>query len=110
MKIVELWTVGPKDSDSFVLLDSEFDNEYFVINGGYVVIPNKEKSEVVVVGSPFDDNIHESHYLGDVELIDGDYNQTIETYRETKSIVGLNIVKKEIKKQRPKTLDDEIPF
>jgi len=105
--IVEIWTVGSLDSISYVIIEpyNKIDNSWWAINGEYIVIPNKEKSEVYL---PYTKITHESHYLGDVEYT-GNYNETINNYKDTKKIIGFNGVK--FKEQLKPTVEtDEPPF
>lgn len=83
--IVEIWTVGPEDSQSYVLIKSTKNGESIVINGNYNVKPNKEESEMFIYPTG---RTHESHYMGDLEYL-GNYIETIEKYRETKQIIGV---------------------
>lgn len=128
MKLVELWTIGGINSDSYVILEPSTDVEYRVINGEYDVIPDKDNNKMVIImgrewcTSGMPNETHEAHYLGDVKWIPGDndwdrdcskrgYNLTINAYIATKEIVGKNLIPRGEKYVPVKyEEDDEVPF
>lgn len=106
--LVEIWSIGSKDSESYVLLtphDSK--DSWWVINGDYELVTNKKKHQVYI---PYTEEYHKAYYLGDVEY-KGDYNETICKYIKNKKIVSRNKVKyKAPKKDVGKVNIDDIAF
>lgn len=94
-KYVEVWTVGPEDSNSYVLLEDYpyiDGNCMWVINGHYKVLTDKENSRLKIgVFGEWKNEWSESHYMGDVEF-NGDYNETINAFRQTGEIAGINLL------------------
>ena len=108
MRLVEIWTIGGLDSDSFILIDPYYGDirNGNVINGNYEVYRNKEKNILTIFapGGAFDSP---SHYLGDVAY-KGDYNKTIGDYEDTRKVVGQNLIK--VKKPEKESWSDEPSF
>ena len=119
MRLVEIWTIGGKDSSSFVLIDPYYTRDVtsengweehkgtdgLVINGNYHVARDKEYNILKIFGAPRGDRCQESHYLGDVEY-DGDYNETIQSYEDTRKVVGQHLIKVENPKDKEPWSDE----
>jgi hypothetical protein len=120
-KLVELWTIGSITSRTYVILEPAYKEDgkeyYRVINGEYMVIPNKQLNTMYI---SYDKTTHESHYLGDIKWLSSEidefgdveiqgYDRTIDAYEKNKKIVGMNLVEKPIEiKYLQET--DEPPF
>jgi hypothetical protein len=116
MQLVELWTSG---SSSYVILEPLEQKDgidyYWVINGAYEVVTNKQANTIYM---PYTKRTHEYHYFGDIvylptkqnefgDTVEG-YNRTIINYMDKKQILGRNLVPKP--KPTPKFYPDEVPF
>jgi predicted nucleotidyltransferase len=89
--LTELWTIGDKNSDSFVLLIPNHDGWWRVINGDYRVKRYKRESRLLVE-TPWGIDKNESHYIGDVKF-ESDYNVVIDNYRNSKQTLSRNKVR-----------------
>lgn len=106
MHLVEIWRYGLEDSQSFVIINPHYtknstaENGWqlhkgtngWVINGHYYVARDKEYNILKVFGAPSGDCEHTAYYLGDIEY-DGDYNKTIQTYEDTRKVIGQHLIK-----------------
>lgn len=100
MKLKRNWRVSKQLVEPY---DELFD---WVINGNYKIKIDKNKNEVYI---PFTKETHNNViYLGDIEYI-GDYNQTINNFKNNKKIIGLNLVKYKPIKLKENDYDD-VPF
>jgi hypothetical protein len=121
--LVEIWSIGDRGSENYVIITplvSET-NKWYVINGEYEVTPNKREHKMIVYirPTPFHKGTqaaYTSYYLGDVEH-NGDYNDTINRYQETKKVVSRNKVKLKVKSKSrvdhttdPNMWEDNTPF
>jgi hypothetical protein len=124
MRLVEIWALGNKDSSAHLLIephsirDNTAENGWqthkntngYVINGCYYVARDKEYNILRIFGAPSGDRDHAAYYLGDVEY-NGDYNETIQEYEDTRKVVGQNLIKVKISEAKKKdSWSDEPAF
>jgi hypothetical protein len=124
MQLVEIWTIGGKDSESFVIIRPLYKDVNgatgYVINGDYKVIRHKKSNKLTILNVPsnnivdgklgkrtYKNEVHTSFYLGDIEHR-GNYNETIQKYEDTRKVKGRNLIK--VKKPEKFVESDEPCF
>ncbi len=99
--LVEVWCGDINLKHPSVLVKSKW-----VINGEYAIDPDKENNKIYI---PATKETYDLYYAGDVEYT-GNYNETLNNYKDTKKVLGKNLIKELPAPKEQEYDEDTIPF